>query len=62
MFNLSKGIGKFLLGALGVIAGLATNNPQAIMSVVPQNWLSITIGGLLVEGIDFLHNKLFKKE
>ena len=59
-WNTWKGVSKFLLGAIGVIGGIYVGNPQPILNVIGNNWISGLVGGLIIEGVDYLHNRFFK--
>jgi len=59
-FKLGKGIGKTVLGALAVGITMIIQNPEVIQNVVPEHILTMTIGGLILEGLDYILNLINK--
>lgn len=59
--NLAKAIGKFLMGFIGTGIGLVATNPTIITDLIPEQWATMTLAGLVVEIIDFAHHKLTSK-
>lgn len=60
-FDIKKGLGKALLGALAAAIVIIIQNPQAIASILPDHWKAITLVGLIVEGLDYIVKILQKK-
>ncbi len=58
--NWAKALGKFLLGAVGTGVALLQTNPDLLLSRLPEGLVAMSIGGAVVEIIDFAHHKLTK--
>jgi len=61
-FNAGKGLNKTLLGMTAVALTFAAQNPSMITNLIPEHWKTITLAGLIVEGIDYLLNLIKKKQ
>jgi hypothetical protein len=60
-FDLKKGFGKFLLGAIGVGLAYVIQNPNIITSLIPEKWATMTLSGALIEFIDYILSVIKKK-
>ncbi len=61
-FDLGKGLGKTLLGIVAIGLAFVAQNPQMITKLIPEHWQTMTVGGLIIEGIDYLLNLIKKKQ
>lgn len=58
-FDVFKGVGKFLLGAVATgIAFLLSSPEVTIYKLIPEHWQTLTIAGLILEGLDYLLHKI----
>ncbi len=57
----AKAIGKFLLGAVGAGLGMLVANPDLILRLMPEAIATMTVAGICVEIIDYLHNRITAK-
>ena len=60
-FSIVKAVGKFLLGAIGALLGVLQANPALITDRLPQALVAMGVGGIIVEIIDYLHNRITSK-
>jgi hypothetical protein len=55
-FDVVKGISKFLLGAGAVAVAFLVSNPDIILNLLPQTFVALGLGGLVVELVDYIKN------
>jgi len=61
-FNIFKAIGKFFLGFIASAIGIIVQNPEIIVNLIPEKIATMTVAGLVVELLDYIHHILTKKE
>ena len=59
-FKFGKGLSKTILGALAVGITMIIKNPESMQAIVPENILTMTIGGLILEALDYILNLINK--